>query len=224
MGERVHESTAALTLLKTVDLTGRLVTSDDILTQFKLANVILNRGGDYLMVVKGNTLALREDISFLFTEPHHLLHLATAQTTNMHGDWIEVRRLWASSNLIGYLEWPSAQLVLRQERTVIDKKTSRHRLCRHQLVHRQGKRLTSPRAWRGHWKIEGFHWIRDVTLGEDHSQGRTRSAPSAMASLRNVAIGLIRSAGHTNVAAACRHHAAYPEEALALLNVPRREN
>ncbi|WP_223840235.1 ISAs1 family transposase [Saccharopolyspora pogona] len=61
---------------------------------------------------------------------------------------------------------------------------------------------------RGHWSIEnGLHWVRDVTYDEDRSQIRTGHAPQVMASLRNIAISLFRLAGHTNIAAACRHHA-----------------
>jgi predicted transposase YbfD/YdcC len=64
-------------------------------------------------------------------------------------------------------------------------------------------------AWlRGHWSIENrLHWVRDVTYDEDRSQIRTGHAPQVMASLRNTAISLLRLAGHTNIAAGCRHHA-----------------
>ncbi len=54
---------------------------------------------------------------------------------------------------------------------------------------------------RGHWGIENrVHWVRDVTYDEDRSQLRTASAPRALATLRNVAISLLRLAGATNVA------------------------
>src|SRR5262249_44063930 len=50
---------------------------------------------------------------------------------------------------------------------------------------------------RGHWSIENkIHWVRDVTFGEDASHVRTGSRPRVMATLRNLAIGLIRQAGH----------------------------
>jgi hypothetical protein len=59
---------------------------------------------------------------------------------------------------------------------------------------------------RGHWGIENkVHWVRDVTFDEDRSQVRRHGAPHAMASVRNLAIGVLRIAGATNVAAALRH-------------------
>jgi predicted transposase YbfD/YdcC len=58
---------------------------------------------------------------------------------------------------------------------------------------------------RGHWTIENkVHWVRDVTFGEDASRIRTGSRPRAMVTLRNLAIGLIRQAGYTKIAATIR--------------------
>jgi len=49
---------------------------------------------------------------------------------------------------------------------------------------------------RGHWEIENrVHWVRDVTMGEDRSQVRTKRSPHAMASLQNLAIGALRLLG-----------------------------
>jgi predicted transposase YbfD/YdcC len=74
-------------------------------------------------------------------------------------------------------------------------------------------------AWiRSHWCIENrLHWIRDVTLGEDHSSIRTGAGPQVMAALRNTAINLARLAGHTNIAAAQRHFAHQPATVHRLL-------
>jgi hypothetical protein len=57
---------------------------------------------------------------------------------------------------------------------------------------------------RGHWGIEALHHTRDTTFAEDASQARTGTAPRAMASLRNLAIGILRAHGHRNLAAALR--------------------
>ena len=60
---------------------------------------------------------------------------------------------------------------------------------------------------------------RAVTFDEDRSQVRCGSIPQVMAALRNTAIGLLRRAGHTNIAAACRRLAAQPAQALALIGI-----
>ena len=74
-------------------------------------------------------------------------------------------------------------------------------------------------AWvRSHWEIENrLHWVRDVTYQEDKSLVRTGNAPRVMASLRSLAISLLRLDGHANIAAANRHHARDPQRTLKLL-------
>jgi hypothetical protein len=53
---------------------------------------------------------------------------------------------------------------------------------------------------------------------------RCGNIPEVMAALRNLAIGLIRLGGDTNIAAACRRYAAQPWAALALLGIqPKTE-
>ena len=70
----------------------------------------------------------------------------------------------------------------------------------------------------GHWAIENrLHWVRDVTFDEDRSQVRTGYAPHVMATLRNLAISLLRLAGWTGIASALRHHARDPERPLNLI-------
>lgn len=73
---------------------------------------------------------------------------------------------------------------------------------------------------RGHWEIENrLHWVRDVTYDEDRSQVRTASAPRALASLRNLAIGALRHAGATNIAKSLRWTSRDPQRPLTLLGL-----
>jgi hypothetical protein len=58
---------------------------------------------------------------------------------------------------------------------------------------------------RDHWSIENkVHWVRDVTFDEDRSRVRKKAGPHVMASLRNLAISMLRMAGADNVAEALR--------------------
>jgi hypothetical protein len=59
--------------------------------------------------------------------------------------------------------------------------------------------------------------ISDVTYQEDKSLVRIRNAPRVMATLRGLAISLLRLDGHANIAAANRHHARDPQRTLKLL-------
>ncbi|MGH3600016.1 MAG: ISAs1 family transposase [Pseudonocardiaceae bacterium] len=73
---------------------------------------------------------------------------------------------------------------------------------------------------RGHWAIENkIHWVRDVTWREDASRVRTASRPRIMVTLRNLALGLIRQAGHTKIAATLRKIKHNPDLLLAILGL-----
>jgi hypothetical protein len=73
---------------------------------------------------------------------------------------------------------------------------------------------------RGQWQIENqSHGVRDVTFDEDRSQVRCGNIPHVMATLRNTVMGLMRRAGETNMAAACRRFAAQPRAALHLIGI-----
>ncbi|MFF0000912.1 hypothetical protein [Streptomyces avermitilis] len=61
--------------------------------------------------------------------------------------------------------------------------------------------------------------MRDVTYGGDASRIRTGTAPRIMATLRNLAIGLMRQAGSTNIAAAADHYRSRPDHATAMLQL-----
>ena len=73
---------------------------------------------------------------------------------------------------------------------------------------------------RGHWRIENrLHWVRDMTFGEDASTARTGSLPRVMASLRNLAVGALRLAGHSSLAVALRPTGRDPARSLAILGL-----
>lgn len=123
-----------------------------------------------------------------------------------------------------YLDWPGVQQVFRIERRIVQVRTGE---LRDEVIY--GLTSVPPdrasaadllAANRAHWGIENrSHWVRDVTFDEDRSQVRVGSIPEVLATLRNTAISLLRLAGATNIAAACRRNAAQPWEALALLGV-----
>lgn len=77
---------------------------------------------------------------------------------------------------------------------------------------------------RGHWTIENkSHYVRDTTWSEDSCRCHSGNLPQVLACFRNVAMNLIRLAGHTCIAAATRMFAACPERGIELINIPRTE-
>jgi predicted transposase YbfD/YdcC len=229
VADKSHEIGHLEPLLAALVLDGRVVTADALHTQREVAQAIISRGGDYLLPVKENQPALREDIALVFAHRQTLADTITsAQTTDSHGGRITQRRLCTSTALQGYLSWPGHAQVLELRRWVTNKRTGE---TRSEVVY--GITSLAPerasaaqllRLWREHWHIENrLHWVRDVTFDEDRSQVRAGHAPQVMAALRNVAISLLRLCGAENIAAACRRYAARPALALAALGISRRE-
>ena len=73
---------------------------------------------------------------------------------------------------------------------------------------------------RAHWHIENkLHYVRDVTYDEDRSQIRKGSGPRVMASLRNIAIGILRLAGTKNIAKANRWCAGHADACLRMIGL-----
>jgi predicted transposase YbfD/YdcC len=213
------ELTVAPEVLEALPLEGRVVTSDALYCQRHLCQQILDRGGDYLVIVKGNQEKLYAAIDLLFAEPPE--RFATARQVDKHGDRVEVRQLQTSTALREYLDWPGVQQVCQIERITRQKGTVTRevRYAITSLDETTGPDTLLCRV-RGHWSIENrLHWVRDVTLGEDASQVRTGAAPQVMAALRNVVIGLLRQAGSANIAASLRHNGWYPGAALQLLGL-----
>ena len=137
---------------------------------------------------------------------------------------IEQRNLTTSEALVGYSDWPGLAQVFELGRHVVFQKTGAERVeVVYGVTSLRPERATPGRLLalvRGQWQIENqSHWVRDVTFDEDRSQVRCGNIPQVMAALRNTTIGLLRWAGHTNIAAACRRLAAQPVQALALIGI-----
>lgn len=143
--------------------------------------------------------------------------------TKGHGR-IETRSIWTSTELIGYSDFPYLEQAFCIHRYTTDL---------------NGKELRSERAYgvtslsthkagparvldvnRNHWSIENkVHWVRDVTFDEDRSRVRKKAGPHVMASLRNLAMSMLRMAGADNVAEALRFCSWNSQRPLRLIGI-----
>jgi len=73
---------------------------------------------------------------------------------------------------------------------------------------------------RGHWAIENrVHYVRDRVFDEDRSQVRKHGAPQALATLRDLAMSLLRLAQASSIAAALRHCSRHVRATLRLIGL-----
>jgi predicted transposase YbfD/YdcC len=205
--------------LNELPLEKKVITGDALFAQRNLCQQIISQKGNYLFIVKGNQERLHWAIKLLFDKPVKEIHIDQTAQWSRHGDRLEVRRLWTSTALNDYLDWPGLQQVCKIER-ITEKKGQKESQVRYAITSLGIK--TNPHKLlslvRGHWAIENkLFRVRDVTLGEDACQIRKGAAPEVMAALRNVVIGLFRRSGATNIAAAIRENG-WQHHGLTLLN------
>ena len=147
-----------------------------------------------------------------------------AETCDKAHGRLEIRRIWISTALNAYLNFPYAAQVFRIERQRTELKTDKTRLETTYGITALTPQQANPERLlhlnRHHWSIENrSHYVRDVTFDEDRSQVRTRNGPSVMATLRNFAISLLRLLGVTRIPSQLRAYARKPHLALRLLGV-----
>ena len=194
-------------------------------TQRETSQTIVDSGGDYVMPVKDNQQRLLDDVKTVFEGPcSHLLSKSSSDTLDVGHGRIEERCLLCSDALLGYSDWPGLHQVFKVERKFTYKRTGKiHQETVYGITSLTPQEAGSERLLsliRGHWHIENrTHWVRDVTFDEDRSQVRKGNTPEVMSALRNTVIGLMRYAGESNIASACRRYAAQPLKALELIGI-----
>ncbi|MCZ4087886.1 ISAs1 family transposase, partial [Streptomyces antarcticus] len=204
VADKSNEIPAFRPLLDTLDLDGVVITADALHTQHDHGAYLRERGAHYLAVVKKNHPGLHQRISRL---PWRDITLDHYDRTRAHHRE-EIRRLKTAA--FDHIDYPGARQALQVVRWRREKTKGKLTIERVYLItslepgQADGDQLAT---WiRGHWGIENLlHHVRDRTYSEDDSKIRTGHLPRTMASLRNLAIGIHRQDGHTNIAAALRH-------------------
>jgi predicted transposase YbfD/YdcC len=210
--DKSNELSAVGPLLEALLLPGETVTFDAQFTQWAVATQVVQQGGAYFMVVKGNQPTLLADIQHATAWPAR--RLGEAQTVRLAHGRIEERTLVAAD--ARDIAWPHARQVLRLERRFVHKRTGRvlsedTAYAVTSLVPAVASPAALLQLWQAHWGIENrLHWVRDVVFGEDLATTRTAHAPQALAAFRNLAISLLHWWHRPDITAARADFASHP--------------
>jgi predicted transposase YbfD/YdcC len=192
--KQTNEIGMAIPLLQTCGIEGRDITGDALLTQRPIATHVIQQNAHYHFTVKGNQPDLERDIALQF-ETRGAPDFVEAVSPG-HGR-IETRRIWCSTALNDYLNFPHVGQVFRIERESIDKKTGETRLETALGITSRTPQQASPQRVlavnRGHWSIESVHYIIDWNYDEDRSLIRTGFGPENVTRLRRFAVGILKS-------------------------------
>lgn len=201
--KRTNEIKMAIPLLEAIDIEGREITADALLTQRALARYLVEgRRAHYHFTVKKNQPHLLQDILFFFQDRQEPDFVEFAPPD--HGR-IETRKIWTTTELNAYLDFPYVGQAFVIERESIQKKTGQYTCEIAYGLTSRTPELADPqrvlRSNRGHWCIENScHYILDWNYDEDRSRIRKGHGPENISRLRRFAIGVIKSKGARSVA------------------------
>jgi predicted transposase YbfD/YdcC len=197
-------------------LAGRVITADALHTQRALATLICeDLLGHYVLTVKGNQpglLTALEQLTWAGARRHitqdqghgrreRRAHLLTDAPESIKALFPHVRQVARVIRTRTVTRWKGNG----KTRTRITETHTETVYLVTSLTSREAAPEHIAAYVRGHWSIENqVHLIRDVTLREDASKVRAGSRPRALATLRNLTMGLIRQDGHTAIAVTIR--------------------
>jgi predicted transposase YbfD/YdcC len=205
--DKSNEITALPKLLRALELSGCIVTVDAMGTQKQIAKEIQAADADYVMALKGNHEVVHAEVkSFLdATVTEHAAQsirpsraattLAKLETVEKDHGRTETRRYYQSGELDWFADrtkWEGLKSVglVEAVREVGGKVTVERR---YYLSSLPVGVATFAKAVRGHWAVENsLHWVLDVQMGEDDSRARTGYAAENLATLRRLALNLLK--------------------------------
>lgn len=210
VAEKSNEITAVPELLRVLELAGCIVTVDAMGCQKKIAREIIEADADYVLALKGNQETVHAEVKSFLDEtleekqkkgpngaarPKAVANLQQLETIEKDHGRLETRRYYQSTELDWFADrgkWEGLRSVGMVEavREVDGKTTTERRYYLSSLSLDVG---TFARAVRGHWGVENkLHWVMDVCFREDQSRARTGYAAENLATLRRLALNLLK--------------------------------
>ncbi len=197
VAEKSNEITAVPPLLRALDLAGCIVTLDAMGCQKNIAREIIEADAEYVLALKGNHATVHEEVRTYLDDA--ILHapgeLAYTETIEKNHGRFETRRCWQSERLAWFADralWEGLRSVGVVE-AVREFKSQVQTERRYYLSSLARDAPRFARAVRAHWGVENqLHWVLDVQFGEDQSRARSGHAAENLATLRRLALNLLK--------------------------------
>ena len=189
---KTNEIKAVQELLETIDVKGTMVATDALNCQKKTAKNIVEKGGDYLFVVKKNHPNLYEDIREMLEfkqndkcemrfspvekitqreKSHGRIESRTAIVTH-DIEWLADRDKWVGLKCIGAVQ---------------NGRETRYYISSRALSAEEMLKFS-----RNEWGVESMHWLLDVHFGEDKTQSKCRNTQLLLNALRKTVLNLLK--------------------------------
>ena len=195
--QKSNEITAVPELLRALELRGCIITLDAMGCQRAIATQIREAGADYVLALKGNHPAVQAEVQGFLDDAiaHHEDHLSFHETVEKGHGRIETRRCWQSERIDWFADrahWSGLRSVgvIESVREIGGVATTERRYFLSSLCLDAARFARTARA---HWGVENqLHWVLDVQFGEDQSRARTGYAAENLATLRRLALNLLK--------------------------------
>lgn len=196
--DKSNEITAIPKLIQVLELNGCIVTIDAMGCQKEIARLLISKGADYCLCLKGNQGNIHEDVEQLFKQAianqwKGIEHSFYQTIEKGHGR-IEIRRYWTMAQtkfLIDSEQWTGLQSIgmVESVRKIGSEITTE---VRYFLNSFESDAQVFAHAARSHWQIENcLHWCLDVAFREDNCRIRKDYAPQNLAVVRHIALNLL---------------------------------
>ena len=193
--KKSNEIRALPALLEMLSLEGTLVTADALHTQRAASELIIGKGGNYVLTLKANQKELHKDAKKWLEDPEAQKEMLSYQHVGCGHGRIETRTATVSHD-VGWLQdlhrWPGLEAVGKVEaaRETEGQTKTETRYC---IMSRKMSSEELLKAVRNHWAIENsLHWVLDVQMGEDDLRNRMGHGPENLAAVRKIAPDIIR--------------------------------
>lgn len=195
-----NEIAAIPQLLQILEIKGCLVTIDAAGCQTKIANQIVQSGGDYVLAVKKNQPKLYQGIADRFchqfqedSKQSTVISRSTKEKSHGRETVREYHLYKVPKDLPDRDRWRNLRAIgMVVTHTIRNGKESI--VARYYILSKFVDVKHFADAVRGHWKVENqLHWQLDVTFGEDRCRIRKRHADRNFSILRKTALSLLKN-------------------------------
>ena len=193
-----NEIEAILRLLDKISVKECIVTIDAIGTQKEIIKKIRKKKGYFCLQVKGNQRALKEDIEDYFADKGFRKKLKGegmySRKTEKQKGRLETREYYYTEEIEWFIkrnkEWKEVKGIGASILTT-EGNGKKQEQKRYYITNITGGVEEFVRAVRGHWAIESYHWILDVTFREDANKTLNKNAARNLNILRKLAISIL---------------------------------